>query len=103
MLAQSVNLYQNSNAFLIKKERGGAYEPVTYRQYSDDINAFGTALIDLCGQGCRVAIIGEAKYEWYVTYLSVTNGTGIVVPLDKELPKQEIESLLNRSHADIVV
>jgi len=103
MLAQSVNLYQNSNAFLIKKERGGAYEPVTYRQYSDDINAFGTALIDLCGMGCRVAIIGEAKYEWYVTYLSVTNGTGIVVPLDKELPKQEIESLLNRSHADIVV
>ena len=103
MLAQSVNLYQDTNAFLIKKDKGGEYVPVTYKQYSEDVNAFGTGLTKLSGLGSRIAIIGEAKYEWYVTYLAVTNGTGIVVPLDKELPKQELESLLNRSYADTIV
>lgn len=31
------------------------------------------------------------------------DGLGIVVPLDKSLPEQEIESLLQRSKADAVI
>lgn len=31
------------------------------------------------------------------------NGTGVTVPLDKGLPKEEIESLLQRSYADCIV
>ena len=38
-----------------------------------------------------------------MSYLAVLNGVGIVVPLDKSLPAQEIKSLLERSKADVVV
>ena len=103
MLKQSVMLYHDKPVFLIKKNKGEDYSEVSYKQFGDDVDAFGTALVQRVGIGSRVAILGEARYEWYISYLSVTNGTGIVVPLDKELPKHEISSLLNRSHTDCLI
>ena len=103
MLKQSVMLYQDKPVFLIKKNKGEDYSEVSYKQFGDDVDSFGTALVQRVGIGSRVAILGEARYEWYISYLSVTNGTGIVVPLDKELPKHEIASLLNRSHTDCLI
>jgi len=103
MLQQSVKLYQDKAVFMIKKNKGENYTNISYKQYSSDVNAFGTALTNMSGSGSRVAILAETRYEWYVSYLSVTNGTGIVVPLDKELPKHEIASLLNRSFSDCLI
>ena len=84
MLQQSVALYGDHPAFMVKKEHGGPYTNVTTKEFSDDVDAFGTALLHHVSTGSRVAILAETRYEWYVSYLSVTNGTGIVVPLDKE-------------------
>jgi long-chain acyl-CoA synthetase len=102
MLNSSAELFSNETAFLIKTEEGGPYKPVTYTQFRDDVNALGTALIDLGLSGRRIAIISENRYEWAVAYLAAVNGTGVVVPLDKELPVSEIKSLLLRSKADAV-
>jgi len=103
MLQQSVKLYQDKAVFMVKKNKGEHYSNISYKQYNEDVNAFGTALANMTGLGSRVAILAETRYEWYVSYLSVTNGTGIVVPLDKELPRQEIASLLRRSISDCVI
>src|SRR5690606_11350219 len=53
-------------------------------------------------KGDKIGIISENRYEWCVSYLSVINGTGVVVPLDKDLPENEIYSLLERSEASTV-
>ena len=103
MLTQSSKLYADQPAFLIKERRGEPYKPVTYGQYAKDVDAIGTALADMGLKGGRIAILAEARYEWYVSYLATVNGTGIVVPLDKELPVGEIRSLLERSRADAVI
>ena len=103
MLTQSVMLYQDMTAFMIKKKRGMPYENVSFKQFGEDVESMGTALSNLLGLGSRVAILSESRYEWYVSYLSVTNGTGVIVPLDKELPPQEIAGLLNRSQADCLI
>ncbi len=103
MLQQSVKLYENHVAFMVKKERGGIYINVTTREFSDDVNAFGTALLHHAQAGSRVAILSETRYEWYVSYLGVTNGTGIVVPLDKELPGAEIAGMLNRAKVGVLI
>lgn len=102
MLDGSEKLFGDHTAFLVKTEEGGPYKPITYTQFRDDVNAMGTALIDLGLSNARIAIISENRYEWAVTYLATVNGTGIVVPLDKELPVAEIKSLLLRSKADAV-
>lgn len=130
MLKQSAARFGNKAAFLIKDSRAarlGAgiaakeghnegsgekgektekslpYLPVSYRQFDQDVDAFGTRLKMLGLQEPRIAILAETRYEWYVTYLATVNGVGVTVPLDKELPQGEIESLLNRSHAEILV
>lgn len=79
------------------------YLPVSYRQFDRDIAAFGTALMKMGEGRRRVAILAETRYEWYVSYLATTNGGHIVVPLDKELPANEIANLLSRSQADVLV
>ena len=63
----------------------------------------GTGLSHLCGLGSRIAILAETRYEWYISYLATTNGTGIVVPLDKELPADEVASCLNRAEVNCII
>ncbi len=102
MLKTSTERYAERSAFLVKKERGGDYEHIKYKQLGHDVDALGTALLDLALRGTKVAIIGENCYEWIVTYLAVVNGVGVVVPLDKELNQEEIYNLLEIARCDAV-
>lgn len=79
------------------------YEEITYREFQEQINALGTALINIGLKDKRIAIISKNRYEWVLSYVSILNGTGIAVPLDKALPEEEIESSLQRSHADCII
>lgn len=103
MLNSSTELYGEKAAFLSKKRGQTDYSPITYNQYKSDVNAFGTALVSLGLKGRKIALIGENRYEWSISYLSTVNGTGIIVPLDKELPANEIETLIMRSKADAII
>ena len=51
----------------------------------------------------RVAVIGNNRYEWVITYLGVLTAGRVIVPLDKALTDKEIEKLLQRSKADTIV
>ncbi|MBR0596313.1 AMP-dependent synthetase/ligase [Sinanaerobacter chloroacetimidivorans] len=94
LLDSSVKLYANRPAFLVKKEKGGEYYPIQYLQVKNDVDALGTKLIDMGLKDAKIAVIGENCYEWIISYFAVVNGTGVVVPLDKELSKEEIYNLL---------
>lgn len=102
MLSQSEKNYSSKNAFLVKNP-DGSMKNITYKEFKHDVDFLGTALIDLGLTGRKIAIIGENRYEWCVSYLSVVNGTGTIVPLDKELPAIELENLLRRSSASAII
>ena len=51
----------------------------------------------------KIAVIGENSYRWFVTYMAVVCGVGVIVPLDKELPQNEILNLLQRSDSRCIV
>lgn len=103
MITSSVELFGEKAAFLVKREDNPDYIPISYRQFKQDIDALGTVLISLGLKDKRIAIISENRYEWNVAYLAVLCGTGIAVPLDKELPANEIDSLIRRSEANAVI
>lgn len=105
MLNISRKQFADRTAFLTKPVKEQPYVPVTYRQYADDVDAFGTALLnDLhLDENTATGIIGESRYEWYVSYLAIVNGASVVVPLDKELPPHELANLLCRSHIDALI
>ena len=94
MFESSVELYGDNVAFRQKFKKGEPYSEITYKQALADVNGLGTALIDRGLKGKRVAIIGDTYYQWESSYLAVIGGVGVVVPLDKELNKEEIENLL---------
>lgn len=102
MLAGSAELYRTNAAFWVKKERGGKYIPISYELLKHDVDSMGTALISLGLKGKRIAVMGQGCYEWICSYLSIINGTGIVVPIDKELTGPEIGNLLRASDADTI-
>ena len=103
MFETSVELYGDNPAFYTKDEPGGSYRAVTYKEAKADADALGTALINMGLKGKHIAIIGENSYRWAITYLAVTCGTGVVVPLDKELPAGELEQLVVHGEVECVI
>ena len=97
--------YPDNVAFKLKETNGKqvTYKEIKYKDFQNDINALGTALINLGLKDKRVAIISKNRYEWILSYVSVLNGTGIAVPLDKGLPEEETESSLQRSYAEAII
>ena len=74
--------YGDNPAFRQKTAEKDVYTDILYKDYVDNINALGTALISVGLQGQRIGLIGENKYEWQEAYLSVVCGVGVIVPLD---------------------
>ena len=104
MLEQSHQKHPDNVAFLSKPVKGEPYFPVNYKKYYADVEAVGTMLLELgFGPDSRLAIVAETRYEWYVSYLAGMNGETIMVPIDKELQKDELLSLFNRSYCDGII
>lgn len=103
MINSSAELYGERTAYLVKNRPGGRYMPVSYIQLKSDIDAFGTALIELGLKGKHIGVIGETRYEWIVAELSAASGVGVAVPFDKELPVDELKNLIERAHLSAIV
>lgn len=101
IVKESARKYGDLNGFLFKDKNGNIVGK-TYNEFDQDIDRLGTALHNMRLKELRFAVIGENRYEWCVCYLAVTNGTGIVVPLDKYLPENEVESLIERGKVDVI-
>lgn len=102
MLKKSGEKYGNRPAYIFKTKEPGKFREITHKEFRDEINSLGTKLIDLGLKDKRIAVISENRYEWAVDYLAIATGTGIVVPLDKSLPDNEIESLIIRSEVEAI-
>ena len=101
MLNKTKNLYIDKPAYQIRSE-SGKYKTITHSEVRNIVDNLGTALIDIGLKNKRIAIIGENRYEWEIAYLSIVCGTGIVVPLDKSLPENELNALIERSEVEAI-
>ena len=98
--------YPNNVAYKFKKNFKKDNECVvekTYKEIKSEIEEFSTALLNLGLENKKILLIGNNRYEWCVSYLAITTGNMVVVPLDKALPSGEIENLVKISKADAVI
>lgn len=103
LLYESERKYRNNTAFYLKDSGGAIYE-VTYEKFKSDCDCLGTALIyELGAKGKNVAVFMANCYEWCVSYLAVTGGVGTVVPLDKELPCNELYNIIEFAEIDTII
>ena len=103
MIETSAEKYGPRPAFWVKRDNSGAYSSISYKEMESDMNALGTSLILGGLKDKRIAIIGENSYEWAISYLAVMCGTGVAVPLDKELPAGELKQLLIAADCSCVI
>ena len=102
MLKKSGEKFGDRPAYIFKTEEKGKFKEITHKEFRDDINYLGTVLIDMGLKDKRIAVISDNRYEWGVAYLAAVTGVGVVVPLDKALPDNEIESLVMRSEVEAI-
>ena len=102
MLQKSGEAFGDRPAYIFKTEKPGEFREITHKEFRDEINFLGTSLINMGLKNKRIAVISDNRYEWGLAYLSVATGTGVVVPLDKALPDNEIESLIIRSEVEAI-
>lgn len=100
MLKKTEEIYKDRPAYKIRQKQG--YKIITHKQLREMVDALGTELINLGLKGKRIAVIGENRYEWGIAYLSIVCGTGIVVPLDKSLPENELKRLIERAEIEAI-
>lgn len=101
MLYSSVELFSDNPAFKFKES--GNIISKTYLDFKNDIEALGTALINMGLKDCHISVTGSNSYKWCVTYMSVANGVGTIVPMDKAIPTIEIENILMQAKPKAIV
>ena len=101
MLKKTREEFGERPAYKIRVEEN-KYKIYTHKEVRDIIDALGTALISFNLKGKRIAVIGENRFEWEIAYLAIACGTGIVVPLDKSLPENELKRLIERSEVEAI-
>ncbi len=103
---RSIGKYKD-NIYILERpnhDHKAKFEEFTYERFGNDAINLGTGLMKYLNlSNERIIIIGENTYYWYVSYFSILCGVGIAVPVDKELPNNEIENVIKRSHAAAVI
>ena len=87
-------------AFMYKE--GKENIEVTYAKFQEDTIALGTAITELGLNDKHIACIGDNSYKWLTTYLTVLKSDGVFVPVDKELPVEDIINILKSSDSEIL-
>ena len=82
---------------------GKDYVSVSYAEFAEVTKHIAAGLQAAGLAGKRIAVIGETSYQWVATYLAVTAGGGVIIPMDKELAIGEIEGFLASVDAEAIV
>ena len=103
MFIKSTEKFADKAALQYKKD--GRWIPITYRDLRIAVEqvAAGLAAFGLQPVESKVAIVGDNRPEWAISYLAAAC-TGIVcVPLDKDLKETEIYHILYLSGAEALI
>ena len=94
--------FSGSTAF--EYERGGVHISVPYKKLREDIDALGAYFLSQgMGNGKKIALVGENCYEWVITYFAALFTASVIVPLDRELSPEELNTLIKAGECDMLV
>ena len=71
MLLKAENAYAQNVAYKVKVE-AGVYKTYTYSDVKMLVEALSTALMKLDLKDKRIGLIGENRFEWEISYLSMS-------------------------------
>ena len=101
LMEGSVDRYADCAAFAMAE--GDTVHSITYAEAYEQVKALATYLRRLVPAGSKIAVTGKNSYHWALSYLAVTCGVGVVVPIDKDLRGDEIAALVKDSEASVLL
>ena len=101
----AVAKFSDKTAFIekIRTETDVTYRNISFKESKEEMDGLAASLISLGLKDKKIAILSQNRYEWIESYFAIVNGVGVVVPLDRSLPNDEVVSLLRRSKVDAII
>ncbi len=81
--------------------KGGTVE-VTYRDFRMDTLYIGTGLNSLGMARGHIGCCAENSYNWIAVFLTALQSEGVFCPIDKELPADDLVTVINHGDDDII-
>lgn len=88
-------------AFYVKSS--AKFRPITYSRLRFDIRSLGAALMHRGLNGKKLILIGDNCYHWVLAYLTSLCGLGVIIPIDKEAPEEDICEIAKISGAAAII
>lgn len=82
---------------------GGKYRPTTFSRLRSDIRSLGASLNHRGLFGKKIILLGENCYSWALTYLTALCGLGVIIPIDKDTPEEDLCSIAKVSGAAAII
>ena len=76
---------------------------VTFLQWRDDVRNLGTYLISQGYRETNIAILGENTYGWCCSFFAVMAIGSVTVPVDKELPIEDIDGIITTTGTKVLI
>ena len=84
----------NPNGIAFSFYQGKNIITKTYHQFYEDVQSISFFLQSKGIEEKHIALVGENSYEWICTFFAIVNTGNVAVLIDKELPEQEIHTLI---------
>ena len=89
-------------AFQYRAGRDGVTSK-TCRDVLADVRRSACWIEQTYGKGRHIAVIGENSYEWLLAFFGALGSDNVAVPIDKDLPANEIADMLREADADVAM
>ncbi|WP_413580469.1 AMP-dependent synthetase/ligase [Bdellovibrio sp. HCB288] len=95
---------RDPQAVAVKFNTGKKWEQKSWKEYYQDIETIGAALLSLgIKPGDRVAIMANTRYEWSVSDYAIFGIKAITVPIYQNNIAEDVEFILNNSKARFLI
>ncbi|MGE5401682.1 MAG: AMP-dependent synthetase/ligase [Ignavibacteriales bacterium] len=102
MVLQSASKY--SSKLALEDLNSTPISKATYSELLDNILKFGKALKKAgVKERSHIAVIGENRVQWAISYLTAACFNYVIVPIDKNLNVSEILNIIHESDAEAII
>lgn len=92
-----------ANRIVMQIQEGQGYRHDTYAELLEEVRGLSSSLFEFgLRSGHRISIVAENSPQWVIAYLSILTIGATAVPLDIQMPKEQLVSFIRNSNSQLV-
>ena len=103
MVENVADRYPDKVAFQYKEDpKQKEASKITFSECREYVRALATELHSMNVEDKKIAIIGSASVDWFLSYTAIMCVGAVTVPIDKELPIADMASIINTAKCEYI-